>query len=609
MSEDPSVFKRFRLPSLRDLADEALTAFRRFPLPAAAACGATVFGLAEEHKVELLRGLVLNSQAVQFLILGFFATLLAKLVAERRGNDEYGFGGLFGIALALPLLALTGIVVGNSWTAGHDFFPDPAMAFLFAGFVFLIMATPYRGSEPGNAALWEFNRVALTGAIFGLTVAVILGAGLSAVLFALEELFGIDVPHKLNSDIWIVCFCLIWPWRALSSMPSGFEAPEGDYCPRWIGFIARYIYVPLASVYLVILYAFAIKIGIEWDLPKGQIAWLVCWFALVGVATKLTIYPLRESGHRLLRLFDRGFFPALFLPAGLLAIAVGVRVEAYGLTEERYLLILLTVWLFVLAIFFTFGGRRLVVAPLLLGVFLTLASIGPWGAVEMSIRSQIARLEPLLIENGYLANERLVRLDKPVPFETSKRISGIVRYLVAEHRRRRFTAWLDGRESDLGLANDWNTKAFVEALGMPFVGNWQKQPEFRVHLTEPLALPVSGYDVMIRQRFWRKTADRTVVAPSTGGTYRIGFDQGAGVVTIRDAAERTVRFDLRQLAKRLDVFSGSASQRLTDSGRVTLEAADGPLRVRLMVMSLNGSQREDNIHINNFDGIFLFKAR
>jgi hypothetical protein len=87
------------------------------------------------------------------------------------------------------------------------------------------------------------------------------------------------------------------------------------------------------------------------------------------------------------------------------------------------------------------------------------------------------------------------------------------------------------------------------------------------------------------------------------------FDQGAGVVTIRDAAERTVRFDLRQLAKRLDVFSGSASQRLTDSGRVTLEAADGPLRVRLMVMSLNGSQREDNIHINNFDGIFLFKAR
>ncbi len=603
------MFKRLRLPSLRDLADEALTASRRFPLPAAAACGATVFGLAEEHNVELLRGIILNSQAIQFLILGFFATLLAKLVAERCGADKGGVGGILGIALALPLLALTAFVVGNSWTAGHDFFPDPAMAFLFAGFVFLIMATPYRAGESGNAALWEFNRVALTGVIFGFTVAVILGAGLNAVLLALEELFGIDVPHKLNSDIWIVCFCLVWPWRALSSMPPGFDVPEGDYCPRWIGFIARYVYVPLASVYLLILYAFAVKIGIEWELPKGQIAWLVCWFALVGVATKLTIYPLRESGNPLLRLFDRCFFPALFLPAGLLAIAVEVRVDAYGLTEERYLLILLTVWLFVLAILFSFGGRRLVIAPLLLGVLLTLASVGPWGAVETSIRSQIERLESVLAENGYLTKDGLVRPGKSAPFETSKRISGIVTYLVATHRRQRFIDWLDGRESGLGLRKDWNTKEFVEALGLPFVGNWQKQPEFRVALTEPLALPISGYDVMMHHRFWRKTADRTVVAPSTGETYRIGFDQSTGVVTVRDAAGRTVRFDLRQLAKRLDVFSGVAVQRLTDSARVTLEAGDGRFQVRLVVMSLNGSLRGGETDISHFDGVFLFKTR
>lgn len=603
------MLKRLRLPSLRDLADEALTASRRFPLPAAAACGATVFGLAEEHNVELLRGVIVNSQAIQFLILGFFATLLAKLVAERRGADTSGFGGVLGVALALSLLALAAIVVGNSWTAGHDVFPDPAMAFLFAGFVFLIMATPYRAGESGNAALWEFNRVALTGMIFGFTVAVILGAGLSAVLLALDKLFGIDVPRKLNSDIWIVCFCLIWPWRALSSMPPGFDAPRGDYCPRWIAFIARYVYVPLASVYLVILYAFAVKIGVEWDLPKGQIAWLVCWFALVGVATKLTIYPLRESGNRLLRLFDRGFFPALFLPAGLLAIAVGVRVDAYGLTEERYLLILLTVWLFVLALFFSFGGRRLVVAPLLLGAFLTLASVGPWGAVDTSIRSQIARLEPILAENGYLTKDGLVRPGKSVSFETSKRISGIVTYLVANHRRQRFIDWLDGRESGLGLPDDWSTKEFVEALGLPFVGTWQKQPEFRVNLTEPLALPISGYDVMMRQRFWRRTADRTVVAPSTGETYRIAFEQSTGIVTVRDSAERTVRFDLRQLAKRLDVFSGVATQRLADPGRVTVEAADGPFQVRLVVMSLNGSMRGDEIDVSHFDGVFLFKTR
>jgi uncharacterized protein DUF4153 len=603
------VFKRLRLPSLRDLADEALIAFRRFPLPAAAACGATVFGLAKEHKIELLQGAILNSQMLQFLILGFFATLLAKFVAERRGADENGFGGLLGLALALTLLALTAFVVSGSWTVGYDIFPDPAMAFLFAGFVLLIMATPFRAGEPGNAALWDFNRIALTGIIFGFTVAVILGAGLNAVLLAMDKLFGIDVPRKLNSDIWIVCFCLIWPWRALSSMPSGFAVPEGDYCPRWIGFIARYIYVPLACVYLVILYAFAVKIGVQWDLPKGQIAWLVCWFALVGVATKLTIYPLRDVGHRLLRLFDRGFFPALFLPAGLLAIAVGVRVQAYGLTEERYLLILLTVWLLAIAVFFTFGGRRLVVAPLLLGVLLMLASVGPWGAVDVSIRNQIARLEPLLIENGFLADGRLARHDRPIPFETNKQIGALVVYLTAKHRRPHFIAWLDGRQSGLELSGIWGARSFVQALGMPYVSQWQETQRFSLRVAEPLALPVSGYDVMIRQAFYRKTGEKTVSGPASSPVYRIGFSGGTGIVTVRDAFDQAVRFDLGQLAEQLNVFSRVSTGRTPYSEEFALDGMNGSLRIRFVVLSMNGARHDDRIRIDNFDGVFLFKTR
>ena len=506
-------------------------------------------------------------------------------------------------------LVLVAVVIRGSWTAGYDIFPDPAMAFLFAGFVFLIMATPFRAGEPGNAALWDFNRVALTGMIFGFTVAVILGAGLNAVLLAMDKLFGIDVPRKLHVDIWIVCFCLIWPWRALSSMPSNFDVPEGDYCPRWIGFIARYIYVPLASVYLVILYAFAVKIGVQWDLPKGQIAWLVCWFVLVGVATKLTIYPLRDSGHRLLRLFDRGFFPALFLPAGLLAIAVGVRVSAYGLTEERYLLILLTVWLFVLAVFFSFGGRRLVVVPLLLGVFLTLASVGPWSAVDVSIRSQIARLEPLLIDNGFLADGRLVRQDRPIPFETNKQIGAVVAYLTDDHRRPHFIEWLDGRQSGLELSGDWGARSFVQALGMPYVGQWQDTPRFNIRIEEPLALPISGYDVMVRKAFYRKTKEQTVSGPGSDQTFRIGFSGGAGIVTIRDASNQTVQFDLARLAERLKVFSRVSSGRTPYSDEFALDGANGSLRIRFVVLSLNGSRRDGKIHINNFDGVFLFKTR
>ena len=593
-----------RLPSFKDLADDALAACRRFPFAALAAVGATAVALSGARQITPLGHAISTGQLYQFFVLAFFATLLSKLVGERLGAAASPVGGVKGAVLALLLVAPAAFVVlGGGPGPRHAPF-GPAPLFLIAGYIFLLMAVPYRAGEAGNALLWEFNRVALTGAVFGLTVAVLLGAGVGAFLLALEELFGVDVPNDLYEDVWAICLNLIWPWRAMTSLPKTFEAPEGDYCPRWIGFLACYVHVPLASVYLIVLYAFALKILIEWDLPRAQIAWLVCWFALVGVATKLTIYPLRETGHRALRVFDRIFFPALFLPAVLLAIAVGVRLDSYGWTEERYILVLLAVWLFAIAAVFTLGWRPLVLAPLILGLFLTLASFGPWGAVDFSMRSQTARLAPLLTANGILSEDRLTKSEQPVAFETARQITSIVSYLSAEHRRPAFIEWLNGREAGLDLREDWRSDQFVKAIGLR-----QKQPKFTLKLVQNQPVSVDGFGFMVQQGLYPKATARDVVDPSTGRSYRIAFDSETATVAVRAGSGQAVTFDLGKLAEALDAFSGTGVQELSDPRQLSLDAAAGDVRVRLVLTHVVGTRKENAVHITMMNGIFLFDSR
>ena len=99
-----------RLPSFKDVADDALAACRRFPLAALAAAGATAVALSDARQFTPLGHAISTGQLYQIFILAFFATLLAKLVGERLGATS-PVGGVKGVVLALLLVALAAFVV------------------------------------------------------------------------------------------------------------------------------------------------------------------------------------------------------------------------------------------------------------------------------------------------------------------------------------------------------------------------------------------------------------------------------------------------------------------------------------------------------------------
>jgi hypothetical protein len=398
---------------------------------------------------------------------------------------------------------------------------------------------------------------------------------------------------------------VIWPLQALSGVPRSFQRPEGDFCPRWLAFLINYLLVPLASLYLVILYLYMAKILVQWELPKGQVGFMVSGYGTFGVATHLLAHPLRVSGNRLVRLFHRHFYHALYAPILLLVVAVGVRISEYGITENRYALILFAVWLLAMALYFSLRARRrLVTVPLSLSLLLIAASFGPWGASGLSTISQMARLEQLLAANGILAEGRMIPAERSTDREQTRRISALVDYFSNSGK----LDALRDRLAEDGVQFEHNTDKFeiMAALGLEYIVQRNESFYFAYRAASGHAVDVSDFEVLSSLTL-SSTVSLELAVEGITRTYEVAFDREAGTLAVRDATGERVLFDLGALAKRLRQEPDSRNE--ISRKLMTLEGSSDKLRVRILFETLNGGIENGVPRVTYIDAVILIGRR
>ena len=286
---------------------------------------------------------------------------------------------------------------------------------LLGGLVLLIGLSGHVVRGERNASFWLFNHRLWLGAALALLGAGLFGAGLSIILETLNFLFGLELPSKWHEHIWTVALGFMAPVSWLALAPRNFTEPLGkreetEFTTRSVATLVKFVLVPLLLVYTGILYAYAVKIGLAGTLPKGTLGSLVVGYLLTGAATLLLAYPSRDSGGALVRLFWRYWVWLALMPVLLLFLAAYTRIEAYGLTEQRYLIVLIGVWALILAVLRIWrpGNFDLRLAPAVLVVLLLAMCFGPWGAIGFSVLSQRAELAGILQAKGLLADGKIV---------------------------------------------------------------------------------------------------------------------------------------------------------------------------------------------------------
>jgi len=285
-------------------------------------------------------------------------------------------------------------------------------------------------------AFWQFNKTIFLRFIIGGLYSTVLFLGLAAAIGSMNFLFN----FKFDWDT----FAIVWVWIAgifqtvffLSGVPQELNKLEDlKTYPNALKVFTQFVLVPLASVYAIILLAYEVKILIDWELPKGLVSNLVLGYAVFGILSLLLIYPVRNlSENKWLNTFSRSFYYVLIPLILLLFWAVLARVIDYGLTEERYFLIILAVWLsFICGYFLISKTQNIMIIPFSLCLITICSVYGPQGAFSTSRRSQIHELKVLFEKHGALEGDRIISLKVKPEKNDRLRMINIVDYLVVMH--------------------------------------------------------------------------------------------------------------------------------------------------------------------------------
>lgn len=590
---------------LKSFLPDVGAAVCRFPLASLIAAIFTLLHLADADKI-----LGLGGDAWMRLSFGlgaaFLLSVAVSLHAERRGLASFTRYGaeIFGFASIAALYAFPLV-----------FSFQPQLFFLGCGI--LCGLAPYAWQSKSNAAFWQFNHHLWLGAGLALVGAVMFSGGLSLIVEALKLLFEFKLPRSTHENIWTLGFGLIAPLNWLSLVPRDFavdvqEGEQKEFTSNAVAVIVKYILVPLLLVYTAILYAYAVKIGIDGVLPKGRLGPMVLAYGAIGSLTVLFVWPTRKTGGPLVKLFWRHWFWLTLGPVALMFLAAYKRINQYGVTEERYLVVLAGIWLVAMAVWYLFSrqARNIRILPASLCLLLLLSSFGPWGAIGLSVSSQKNELAQLLEANGRLKDGGVVKLDSVLPRKEGNRAALIIRYLQRHEQLEALSGWFaEARENPFapGQTSDQKVKKLAELVGAPIrplALTAAKHLNFRA--TRAASFPIDGYDQVIGPVVVTG-ARGAIVTESDAGPVKTVLKNGTIEVLMADGAK--IIFDLVPAAtEEAKAEPAKPSPRSAPIYRdpLKIESDDGSL---LLVETMWGRMDEDLTDIRRVNGWLLLKQR
>ena len=318
--------------------------------------------------------------------------------------------------------------------------------FLFTiGLHLLVAFAPFYGKSEMNG-FWQFNKTLFLRFLLSVLYSGVLYLGLALALLALTMLFNVNIKKEQYGQLWFFLAGIFNTWFFLAGIPKNMDELDSitDY-PKGLKIFTQFVLLPLVAIYLLILDAYGIKIIIQWELPKGWVSWLVNAFSVFGILSLLLIWPIRnDEGNKWISTFSRWFYRALFPLIILLGVAIGKRVMQYGITENRYFVLVVALWLAGIATYFLLSKtKNIKLIPVTLCIIAFLSSFGPWGAFSVSEKSQVKRLEKLLTEEKILVDGKIIKATDTISDKNGRQIASIVHYLHDHHSFDNIKHWFN----------------------------------------------------------------------------------------------------------------------------------------------------------------------
>jgi hypothetical protein len=423
------IFK-MRFPSLHSLYSSFTYVLKRFPFEIAFAFLGVVAATVNIELSDLQ--VQISNWCIRLLMianLGLILSLSATLISESR---NFRTGRNYALRLFAVVITFLFLFLLDPLNRETDIF---RFLLLALGFHLLVSFAAFAGMDHINA-FWQFNKTLFLRFLTGALYSAVLFLGLAAAIGSMNLLFNFKFEWDTYAILWVWIAGLFQTVFFLSGVPENLNLLEEDQSyPNGLKIFTQYVLIPLASVYVVILLTYEIKILIEWDLPKGLVSNLILGYAVFGILSLLLIYPIRNlEENKWLKTYSKSFYFLLIPLLFLLIWAVAARVNDYGITEQRYFLIVLALWLGFITAYFLLSKRQDIrMIPISLCLVTLFTVYGPQGAFSVSKTSQLNQLKTLFGKYGAYRDSALQPLTKPLDSADRDRMVNVLNYLVDRH--------------------------------------------------------------------------------------------------------------------------------------------------------------------------------
>lgn len=489
--------------------NSAVAAIRRFPmvvLCSVIASAAAILALDVQSDAGWLPHIITTA------LLGLPLFLAVDLAAER-----YEFKSTLRFAAYAGALGMLAAYFFSLPTPDGEWANTFAVKFSVLTLVFHLMVafSPFMKKDDSVNGFWQYNKALFLRFVTGILFTTVLYTGLSLALAAIQTLFSVAISGENYGRLYILLVGIFNTLFFLSGVPKSLDdlADDNEH-PRGLRIFGQFILLPLATVYLGILYVYGLQIITNWELPKGWVGYLIIAFSVVAALTWLFLYPYsRKEEFSWMPKVWRGFNLSMIPLVGLLFIALNRRISEYGLTEMRYLGVMVGICIAVFTVYFLFSKRKDIrIIPALLCAAGLLSAFGPYGSSAMSKNNQLARLTANLAEQGILQDGMIKTVSNELEFAARKEISNQVEYLVQHHGYATLQPLYETNLDTLFADDQYRySKAtpLVKEMGFEYVNRWStEENDYAYYYASPEKIRrISGYDYQIPGGFHVTTND------------------------------------------------------------------------------------------------------
>ena len=371
---------------------------------------------------------------------GIIVFLLSFYVLETSGTNNNRFieevlKSIFLMILCIPLTAALELV-REKYFSGKNKWIIRALNAVIA-IVFIVFYRFYYLYEVGKEAFFgNSEKLLATGIIFFLffllvpligkkdeeekyfqsvivdkavTVlfSVVLFLGLTVVFLTVDRLSLIKLEGKIYVETWlfvVFVFAMIFFASKLKKVDESLEEYE---IHKVFKFLIYFIVIPLITIYTGILYIYFGKMLVTRSWPQGLVSHLILWYTIFSLFIMIMVTPMTKKDP-VAKVFKK-YFPLASIPLLALSIvSISKRISQYGVTELRYFIVLLGIWLIFCMVSSIFRARlSVILISLIVVVYISVFS--PVNNRRITIMSQNKRLERILIKHGLLKDGKLIK--------------------------------------------------------------------------------------------------------------------------------------------------------------------------------------------------------